>query len=345
MKTNYFKWIIVSLSLFTLLFFPKMLKAERNEFFKPSGVDSLPISISISTPPQGVEIKAVVQLVHGMCDHKERYYPFIDFLNQNGYVCVIHDHRGHGASVLSSQDLGFFYQAGYEGMIEDVKMVGDIMREQYPGVPFFLLGHSMGSMVVRSFTKQYDDFINGLIVCGSPSYNSGAAIGKKLAAKYARKYGDHYRPEVLQKMSFGSFNKKFKGETSPNAWVCSDTEVVKRYDADTLCNFIFTANGFENLYALMLETYDTKHWKMENKKLPVFFISGADDPCIGSTKKFLKATETMKKVGYNDVTYQLYPGMRHEILNEIGKEKVWNDILKTLNEWVANQKKVKVSIM
>lgn len=337
MKTIFFKPFFLLFVFFTF-FLSENAFSRRAEFFIPSRMDSLPVSVCLSTPPEGVKVKAVVQIVHGMCEHKERYYPFIDFLNDNGYVCVISDHRGHGASVLSSYDLGFFYQAGYKGMVEDVLMVGDVVRDRYPDVPFFLLGHSMGSMVVRSFTKQYDDLIDGLIVCGSPSNNFAASFGEKLAARYARKYGDHFRPEKIQKLSFGSFNKKFKGETSPNAWVCSDKDVVEKYDADTLCNFIFTANGFENLFALMQHTYDEKHWKMSNRELPIMFISGEDDPCIGNPKKFRKAVKFMQNVGYVDVTYQLYPAMRHEILNEIEKEKVWKDVLKTLDKWWSQTK-------
>ena len=337
MKTIVLKRIILLSAILAFNSFSNVIFAVRKDFFLASTSDSLPIRVSVSTPPAGVNVKAVVQLVHGMCDHKERYYPFIEFLNNHGYVCVIHDHRGHGASVLTSHDLGYFYRAGYKGMIEDVHMVGDVLRKQYPDVPFILLGHSMGSMVVRSFANQYDDAIDALIVCGSPSYNVGASIGEKLASRYAKKYGDHYRPEKIQKLSFGSFNRKFKSENSPNAWVCSDRAVVEKYDADTLCNFIFTANGFENLFELMQYTYDEKNWKMSNKLMPILFVSGADDPCIGSKNKFNKAVNKMKKVGYINVTSKLYPNMRHEILNETEKQRVWDDILLKLEEWTKNK--------
>lgn len=164
MKTIVLKRIILLSAILAFNSFSNVIFAVRKDFFLASTSDSLPIRVSVSTPPAGVNVKAVVQLVHGMCDHKERYYPFIEFLNNHGYVCVIHDHRGHGASVLTSHDLGYFYRAGYKGMIEDVHMVGDVLRKQYPDVPFILLGHSMGSMVVRSFAKQYDDAIDALIV-------------------------------------------------------------------------------------------------------------------------------------------------------------------------------------
>lgn len=333
------KQFVLLLAIAATALFPNKAHAERFEFSIPSAADSLPISVCIATPPQNVETKAVVQLVHGMCEHKERYYPFMDFLTQNGYACIIHDHRGHGGSVQSTDDLGYFYEAGYLGMIDDVLTVGNIAREKFPQKPFFLFGHSMGSMVVRAYTKRYDNTIDGLIVCGSPSYNAGAAIGESLAANYAKKYGGHYRPVKLQKLSFGSFNKKFKEEASPNAWICSDPEIVAAYDANPLCNYQFTANGFENLFALMQDAYGTKDWNNTHPTLPVWFISGEDDPCLINTGKFKQAVKRMEKAGYTDVTYKLYPDMRHEILNEKDKEIVWNDILNHLNEWLNAESK------
>lgn len=141
------------------------------------------------------KVKGILQIVHGMAEHKERYIPFMEFMANNGYACVIHDHRGHGASILSSDDLGYFYDGGYEAMIADAIQIGEWMQQQYPEVPLYLFGHSMGSMVVRSYTKRYDKNLDGLIVCGSPSYNIASGVGIRLSAKAARKYGDHYRSE------------------------------------------------------------------------------------------------------------------------------------------------------
>lgn len=296
-----------------------------------SEADSLPISVLISTPDKGIKIKGVVQIVHGMCEYKERYTPFTQFLNKNGYVTVIHDHRGHGASVLNSEDLGYFYDAGYIAMIEDARMVGQYVQKQYSDLPFFLLGHSMGSMVVRSYTKRYDDMLYGLVVCGSPSYNSSSKIGMQMAKREMKRNGDKTRPEWMQKMAFGSFNKKFKDEGSPNAWICSDPEVVLAYDNDPLCNYQFTANGFYNLFAIMQDAYSLSDWAMNNPHMPILFIAGEDDPCIINKRKFKDAQNRMRKVGYIHIDSKLYPTMRHEILNETGKEQVWNDILRFFN--------------
>ena len=285
-----------------------------------SKVDSLPISVSVYTPEECVPIKAVIQLVHGMCEYKERYMPFMQYLTKNGYIAVIHDHRGHGESLFNEEDLGYFGEGGYEAMVDDAHQVTQYIRDSIDASsPLYLFGHSMGSMVVRSYTKRYDNDIDALVVCGSPSYNVGSKIGKTVAHNTGKKKGTHYRSEKIQKLAFGKHNKNIDDATSPNSWICSDPEIVTWYDAEPKCNFIFTANGFENLFALMQDAYSSKNWKVSKPDMPIYFIAGAEDPCIISPKKFLKAVEKMQKVGYTNVTETLYPNMRHE---EIGRAHV-----------------------
>ena len=298
-----------------------------------SNSDNLKISILICQPRE--HPKAVVQIVHGMCEHKERYIPFMEFLASHGFACIIHDHRGHGESVKSSEDLGYFYEGGYLALVEDIHEVTKVAKSEFPGLPVILLGHSMGSMAVRSYAKRHDDEICGLIVCGCPSRNGGAAVAKLAARAYALVAGRHHRPKLIQELAFGAFNRGFKGEESEHAWVCSDPEIVRNYDADPLCNFQFTNDGFINLFSLMQDAYRTKDWKAGNPSLPVLFISGEEDPCLINRKKFLEAVQAMKKVGYENVRHILYPGMRHEILNETGKEKVWKDVLEFLQPVAA----------
>ena len=302
---------------------------EETTLVSPS--DSLELSVLIAYPE--TEPIAVLQLVHGMCEHKERYIPLMRFLSQHGYICVIHDHRGHGKSVRTTNDLGYFYDGGYVAMVDDTHAVTQLIKNRYTDLPVYLFGHSMGSMVARSYTKRYDNELAGLIVCGSPSYNSANSIGKQIAKCQGHKHGDHYRSTQMQKLAFGTYNKSFGKVSSPNAWICSDTAVVAAYDASPLCNYIFTSNGFYNLFALMDDAYARNDWRLSNPKLPIWFISGEDDPCFISPKKFNHAVDNMRKVGYVNVTSKLYPHMRHEIVNELGKEHVWNDILSQLTNW------------
>lgn len=298
-----------------------------------SAADGLQIGVMACEPEAGA--RGVVQLVHGMCEHKERYAGFMEFLAEKGFVSVIHDHRGHGESVGTAADLGHFMEGGWNGLVEDVRKVTQLVQREYPGLPVVLFGHSMGSLAVRACVRRRDEGYAGLVVCGSPSLNSGVGAAKVLGKAFAAVAGDRHRPALLENLTFGSFNRRFRGEKSPHSWICTDPEVVRLYDADPLCNFRFTLNGFIGLFSLMQNAYDVRGWRPGNPRMPVLFMSGEEDPCMISRRKFLESVETMRKVGYRDVETVLYPGMRHEILNENGKEKVWNDIAGFLEKCLA----------
>ena len=302
---------------------------KQSTYNIPASSDDLQLSILTVTPDEAP--KAVVQLVHGMAEHKERYIPLMEYLASRGYACVINDLRGHGASVLDKDDLGFFYKGGWQAVVKDEKWVTDWIKTKFDNLPVLLFGHSMGSLIVRCYCKKYDDAIAGLIVCGSPSANGAVGLAKFLAQGTRAINGKRYRSPFLTGLAVGSYGKKFKKEGSPNAWICSDEAVVRAYDEDPLCGFPFTVNGYYGLFCLLQETYSPKGWDMRHKDLPILFIAGEKDPCIGNLRKFAKAAAFMREVGYTDVTSKAYPKMRHEIHNETGKEKVWDDIANAFN--------------
>lgn len=297
-----------------------------------SDYDSLTLDLLWSFPETAP--KGVVQLVHGMCEYKERYISFMEYLSSQGFICVIHDQRGHGKSIKESGHLGYFYEGGYLAQIEEVKRINEIIHRQYPELKVVLFGHSMGSMVVRSYTKRYNGTIEGVIVCGSPDYNAAATIGAKLAAYYEKWGGALSRPNILHRITFRPLNRGFKREGSPNAWICSDPTVVAAYDADPLCNYQFTANGFRNLFLLMNDCYKERTVSSEHLDLPVHFVAGANDPCIGNQHRFRKAVACFEAFGFSSVTQKLYEGMRHEILNEPDREIVFGEILERIERWV-----------
>lgn len=298
----------------------------------PSRMDEIPLSVMTCMPDHEMQVKGIVQIAHGMCEHKERFIPFMEYLCGKGYACVIHDHRGHGESVTSQADLGYFHTGGWKGIIDDILIVNEHIRSLHPGIPVFLFGHSMGSLAVRSFTKRYDTIINGLIACGSPSRNPATGAGRMLSIVIASIKGDRHRPSLIHKIAFENFNSRFLSE-GENAWLSTDRTIVKEYNDDPLCGYMFTANGFTGLFDLMLDTYSGKGWNVCNPSLPIHFIAGADDPCITSRKDFDKAVGHIRSVGYAKVTSRLYEGMRHEILNETDRMRVWNDVLDTLDSW------------
>lgn len=311
---------------------------QKREFTLQSKYDNLALSCAEYTA-EGVtqtNAKGVVQIVHGMCEYKERYEGFIDYLTQNGYIVFAHDHRGHGGSVTANENLGYFGDKKGEAIVDDAALVTDEIRRLYPGLSVTLFGHSMGSLVVRAYIQKYEEKIDKLIVCGSPSKNSLAGFGLMLNGVISAFRGKKYRSRLMANASTGGGDDKFPGE-GKNAWLTRDKTVVEKYNADERCNFVFSCNGFSNLLHLVKNAYKKKKYPAKHSDLPIFFMAGADDPVIGSEKKWLAAQQFLRDVGYKNVTGKLYPKMRHEILNELGKEEVYVDALAFIEKSAEKQ--------
>lgn len=303
-------------------------------FTVPGASDNVMLSTAVIAPTASKPL-AVVQFVHGMAEHKERYYPVMNSLAEHGFACVICDLRGHGATAKDERDLGYMGKGGMQGLIDDVHIITDWARKRWPGLKLFLFGHSMGSMVVRSYTKRYDRDIDGLVVCGSPSDNPAAGAGDFLAAVIGLFRGGHHRPEFLKKISTGAYDKAFRKNGTANAWLSTNKANVQAYNDDPLCGFTFTVNGYRNgMFRLLKDIYSDKGWASANPSLPIHFIAGSKDPCIINADKFAQAVKFMRDMGYSRVSAKLYPGLRHEILNENGKEDVWADLRSLLESWL-----------
>lgn len=289
-----------------------------------SAYDGLHLSVMVVSPEKKLE--AVIQISHGMCGCKERYIPFMNYMAEHGVACVACDHRGHGASVKSADDLGYMYSGGYTALVEDMKLVSDWTHRTFPDVPLVLLGHSMGSMAARLYAKKYDSSISGLIVCGSPGYTVLAPLGKFLTGLLCLFNDGRMRPTFIQEMTSARYNRRFSSE-GRLAWVCSDPDVRKEMMENPLCNYSFTANGMHNLMSMMVETYSPGGWKVSNPDLPVAFLSGEDDACMLGETGLHRAAAQMYGAGYHNVTAALFSNMRHEILNEVDRKVVWDDVL------------------
>lgn len=277
--------------------------------------------------------RAALVIVHGMSEHKERYYPFMEYLSHNGIASVIEDHRGHGASVQASDGLGYFGENGADGLISDICDLAGIAAEEYRGLPLFMLGHSMGALAARTFIQTRGDMLSGLMISGNPGYNAAASMGVKLCRAAQRKRGPHARCRLMTLGMFAPFVLRSRRFYSVNGWVCSDRETVRRYDADPLCGFEFQTNGYEALLTLMLRVYAPQA-PVPNKEMPIKFFSGADDACMGGRKGIENAAQLLRNVGYSDVSVKLYAKMGHEILNEKARQTVYEDMLETLCGWM-----------
>lgn len=304
---------------------------KRYENFFESEADGLNIS-TLAVVPEEKPYRGVVQLVHGMCEYKERYVPFMEYLAEQGYAAIIHDHRGHGKSIANEDDLGYMYGGGAEAMLMDIDTVNRGIKERFPDLPIILFGHSMGSLAVRAYAAKKDSSIDMLIVCGSPSENSARPLGNAIAKAESKLLGPKHKSRILEVLSFGAYVKKYAKEGNRNAWICSDPEVYQAYSESELCGFTFTDDAYIALFELMKKAYDVYHWKCTNPHLPILFISGAEDPCMGNVRKFAKAVQAMRRAGYIDVKGHVFKGMRHEILNEIGKEQVYESIVKYIKK-------------
>lgn len=307
-----------------------MLNADMKDLSFVSGHDGLNISAVMAVPPG--DVYGVVQLIHGMNEYKDRYFDFMDYLAEQGFITVIHDNRGHGKSICSEDDLGFMFKDGGEGFVSDIAQLNSIIREKFPGLPCFMIGHSMGSLGARCFLKKHDSDINGLILIGSPSYSRFSAIVRAINSALVQGDTSRFRSEKVFEISEKIFNRSFG--SAPRSWVCSRKEVVEAFNADPLCNFRYTLNGYESLLYLLQQCYSKKDWELRNPGLPIRFISGRDDPVMISEEKFFKSMKKLEKAGYDRISHRLFDGMRHEVLNEKNNIVVYRDIAKTLFSWI-----------
>lgn len=278
--------------------------------------------------PDG-EALGVVQIVHGMQEHKERYRPFMEYLARHGYAVVASDHRGHGKSVRNKKDFGYFYDESGEAIVEDLEAVSSGLRIRHPHVPFFMIAHSMGTLIARKYLKTHDEELAGLILSGPVYENPKASAGKKLVDVVSRYRGSHYISKHIANMVEGSFDHGVEG-TLKNRWLSRNEDNVRSFNEDPLCGQPFTLNGYRNLMILIEDAYSTDGWKVKNPQMPILFAAGDEDPVIGSPKEFALMQKFLRERGYENVSGRLYPQMRHEILNELCREQVYEDFYRFL---------------
>ena len=275
------------------------------------------------------EVKAIFQISHGMAEHGERYEDFANYLCQKGFAVAVEDHVGHGKSVNSDDDLGYFGEnMGWDAFVEDEKTLTEILKKDFDGVPIVFFGHSMGSFVAREYIRRYgnDERIKAAVFCGTSGKNPAAAIAIRLAGMIAKAKGSKHRSEFINKIAFGSYNSKIKDSQTAFDWLSSDKNQVSKYIEDKYCGFLFTAAGYKYLFTVLHLVSGKQWYKDMNDNLPILLTAGEDDP-VGTYGKGVKQVHNdLKQAGKKDVTLKLYPDMRHEILNEINNTVVYEDI-------------------
>ena len=274
-------------------------------------------------------VKAVFQIVHGMAEHGERYEDFANFLCQKGFAVVVDDHIGHGKSVKSDNKLGYFGDdMGWDALVEDEKAITEFIKNEIPDAPIVFFGHSMGSFIAREYIRRYgtDSRIKATIFCGSSGKNPAAAIAIRIAGAIAKVKGTMHRSEFINKIAFGTYNSKIPNAKTPFDWLTTDAEIVDKYIEDKYCGFLFTAAGYKDLFTI-LHTVSGKDWyNGVCNDIPILLTAGEEDP-VGTYGKGIKEIyNNLINTGKKDVTIRLYPGMRHEILNETERATVYEDI-------------------
>ena len=283
--------------------------------------------------PEG-EVKAVLQIIHGIAEFVERYEDFANYLNKLGILVVAEDHMGHGQSINNGGIQGYFHGGWFAAVADSYKLLEDT-KQEFPQVPYILFGHSMGSFMARTILCEYPDSgIDAAIICGTgwqPAFALPALA--KVIDTIARKNGEEKPNETLQNMVFGSYNKKVEHPRTEFDWLSRDKAQVDAYIAHPLCGFTASAGLLRDMMLGIAYIERSDSLNAMKKDLPVFFIAGGDDPVGSYGKGVRQAADAFKKAGMTDVSVRLYPLGRHEILNEINKEEVYEDVTR----WIASK--------
>ncbi len=277
--------------------------------------------------PEG-EVKAVLQICHGMCEYVGRYEAFAEYMCAKGFYVVGNDHLGHGRSVTGEDRLGFFAEENGNGiLLEDLETLRKMTKERFPDVPYFWLGHSMGSFLTRQYVAIHGDELSGAVIMGTGTTPPAVlAVGKGLCKMIAKAKGWDHRSKTVDNIAFGSYNKKIEPQRTRADWLTKDEAIVDKYLNDPWCTYKFTVNGFYNMFYSIGECQKKETAEKIPKDLPLFLVAGEEDP-VGSYGAGVKAAyETYKGAGIKDVSMKLYPTDRHEILNELDKAQVYEDL-------------------
>lgn len=312
---------------------------EKQEFYFLSN-NKETIIHAIRWVPNIDKIKGIIQIVHGMAEFIDRYDDFASTMARQGYLVVGHDHLGHGTSISKPDDYGFFSKEdGNKNLLADIHTLRLKLHEEYPEAPYFLLGHSMGSFLTRQYICEFGEGLAGVIIMGTGEMpNSVLKVGKGITSVLAGVMGWHHRSPFIDKIAFGSYNKHFQPQRTEKDWLTRDEKIVDLYLADERCTFIFTLNGFYNLFFSIQEAQKQERLEGMPKKLPILLISGKEDPVGSYGKAVRKLAARFKKNGMKYITLRLYSHGRHEVLNELNRVTVYEDIGKWLNKRLKTMK-------
>ncbi len=281
---------------------------------------------------EDVKPVGILQIIHGMAECIDRYDDFANYMAEKGYIVVGDDHLGHGESVGENGTYGYFCKKDPATvLVRDEHRLKKMMEEKYPGVPYYILGHSMGSFIARNYLCKYGSGISGMIIMGTGNQSKGLLrVSKMMAGITGFFCGEKKVAKMINALAFGSYNRAIENPRTNVDWLTKDEKIVDKYISDEKCGFIFTVNGFKGLFELIYRLQNPKNFMTIPKEIPIFFVSGEEDPVGDYGEGVVLAKNALVKAGLTNVSMKFYPTDRHEILNETDKAVVYQDIY----EWL-----------
>lgn len=275
--------------------------------------------------------KGVVQIIHGMGEHSLRYDSTARWFNENGYIVYADDHRGHGYSADSLEDLGSI-EGGFEALVKDEKYMTDFILRIYPDLPVYILGHSMGSFIAQGHMAKLSNFVSGYILSGSCGKRGVETFLGWILSEFIRKIFNNKKSAFIKKLMFLGYNRKVEEKRTLFDWLTRKEEIVKEYIEDPLCGFVYTSEFYSSFLKYLKNLYRKETFELSKKSIPIFIISGEADPVGLYGRGVKKLLKFYKKNHFSFLKMKLYTGARHEILNEINSIEVLEDIKKWMEK-------------
>lgn len=288
-------------------------------------------SPSEPSPP----LRGVVQIAHGMSETAARYSRFAQALTSAGFLVYANDHRGHGLTAVSPEELGWPGKDGFNGMVRDMCKLSGLIRTKHPDLPLFLLGHSMGSFLTQKVMYTGPEPYRGFILSGTNGPRGMLSFGQNLARIQSQIQGPEHPSLLMNALSFGSFNRKFMPIRTPFDWISRDEEEVDKYIQDPLCGFICSAGFFQQFFGLLREIHRPENMRLIPKDKPVYIFAGDKDPVGFNGQGVKRLVSLYEHLKLHDLELKLYPGGRHEMLNEINRDEVTRDTIHWLERHTA----------
>ena len=279
-------------------------------------------------------VRAVVQLSHGMVEFIDRYKPLAESLAAQGIAVTGNDHLGHGGSIRTKADYGYFAQPdGNRAVLDDLHRMTRLAKQRWPGVPYFLLGHSMGSFYARQYLCEWGGELDGAIILGTGFQPKALVrLAKGICRVQAALFGWQHRSKLVERLSFAGYNNGLEGRTTHD-WLNRDAAEVDKYLADERCTFTFTVNAYYSMFSGILRLHDPAFVAQMPKDLPLLFLAGDADPVGERGKGVERAVQSLRDAGVQNMEVKFYPGARHELLVETNRREVFADIA----DWIEKQ--------